>query len=87
MTLSAQDGWDGLDDGDSPDLEEITLAVPPKTHPGIMNPGPMTARMTATTPSSSHVRAWARQHGYAVGDRGRLPEDVQEAYHRAHQPE
>ncbi|WP_328854375.1 AAA domain-containing protein [Microbispora hainanensis] len=87
VTLSAQDGWDGLDDGDSPDLEEITLAVPPKTHPGIMNPGPMTARMTATTPSSSHIRAWARQHGYAVGDRGRLPEDVQEAYHRAHQPE
>ncbi|WP_328709918.1 Lsr2 dimerization domain-containing protein [Microbispora hainanensis] len=87
VTLSEQDGLDGLDDGDSLDLEEITLAVPPKPHPGVTDPGPVTARMTATTPSSSHIRAWARQHGYAVSDRGRLSEDVLEAYHRAHQPE
>lgn len=26
------------------------------------------------------VRAWARRHGYPVGDRGRLPDDVLKAY-------
>ena len=33
---------------------------------------------------SKAVRDWARQHGYTVSDRGRIPHDVTEAYHRAH---
>jgi hypothetical protein len=30
------------------------------------------------------IRAWARAHGYEVGDRGRLPADVVRAYREAH---
>lgn len=30
------------------------------------------------------VRAWARQHGLEVSDRGRVPSDVQQAYDAAH---
>ncbi|MFZ5870986.1 MAG: BREX-2 system adenine-specific DNA-methyltransferase PglX [Actinomycetota bacterium] len=30
------------------------------------------------------IRAWARAHGYDVGDRGRLPADVVRAYREAH---
>ncbi|MCL2787914.1 MAG: Lsr2 family protein [Micrococcales bacterium] len=30
------------------------------------------------------VRAWARSHGYAVSDRGRIPADVRQAYNAAH---
>jgi hypothetical protein len=33
--------------------------------------------------SPPEVRAWARDHGYQVGDRGRLPSEVTNAYHRA----
>lgn len=29
------------------------------------------------------IRDWARQHGYQVSDRGRIPSEVTEAYHRA----
>lgn len=32
----------------------------------------------------SAVRAWARQHGYYVADRGRIPIPVLEAYESAH---
>ncbi|WP_216870638.1 exonuclease domain-containing protein [Modestobacter excelsi] len=34
-------------------------------------------------PSPAAVRAWARINGYEVGDRGRLPAEVTEAYRRA----
>ncbi|MFC0673874.1 histone-like nucleoid-structuring protein Lsr2 [Brachybacterium hainanense] len=30
------------------------------------------------------IRRWARSHGYEVGDRGRIPQTVEDAYHRAH---
>jgi hypothetical protein len=32
---------------------------------------------------SRAVRDWARQNGYTVSDRGRIPTEVTEAYHRA----
>lgn len=32
----------------------------------------------------SHVRAWARDNGYSINERGRIPASVQEAYDRAH---
>lgn len=41
------------------------------------------ARSTASsngTPSPSDVRAWARANGIAIGDRGRIPQDVFDAY-------
>jgi hypothetical protein len=32
----------------------------------------------------SAVRAWARQNGHQVSDRGRIPASVQAAYDKAH---
>lgn len=32
----------------------------------------------------SEVRAWARQNGFTVGDRGHMPKEVLEAYNRKH---
>lgn len=36
--------------------------------------------------SPSAVRAWARSNGHEVGDRGRLPAELTDAYLRAHEP-
>ncbi|WP_425451366.1 Lsr2 family DNA-binding protein [Williamsia limnetica] len=29
------------------------------------------------------MRAWARAHGYQVGDRGRIATDIVDAYHQS----
>ena len=34
--------------------------------------------------SSADIRAWAIEKGYQIGDRGRIPADIQEAYLKAH---
>jgi hypothetical protein len=36
-----------------------------------------------TTAELARVRAWARENGYAVSDRGRVKGDVLDAYHAA----
>jgi superfamily II DNA or RNA helicase len=52
--------------------------------------GPPDAQVEATAESAppsattAHVRAWARAAGLAIGDRGRLPTEVWQAYHNAH---
>lgn len=33
---------------------------------------------------SQAIREWARRQGMTVSDRGRIPSEVSEAYHRAH---
>jgi hypothetical protein len=37
-----------------------------------------------TTPDTAAVRAWARENGYQISDRGRIPAEVTEAYSAAH---
>lgn len=37
-------------------------------------------------PSTAEIRAWARDHGLAVSDRGRLRPDIQRAWQAAHLP-
>jgi DNA polymerase-3 subunit epsilon len=44
--------------------------------------GIVLARYAASSPAA--VRAWARANGHEVGERGRLPAELSEAYHRAH---
>jgi len=59
--------------------------------------GPFVAAARKTSPSRrparaarrgredlSHVRAWARDQGINVSDRGRIPADVLAKYHAAH---
>ncbi|MFD8396613.1 Lsr2 family protein [Streptomyces sp. NPDC059680] len=35
-------------------------------------------------PSAEEVRAWARENGYEVNDRGRVPRGIREAFEAAH---
>ena len=40
-------------------------------------------RTSAGRQRSSDIRAWAKEHGLAVSERGRIPASVQEQYHAA----
>ncbi len=43
------------------------------------------ARGTASTGSdASAVRTWAREQGYEVSDRGRVPKEIRDAYDQSH---
>jgi len=42
------------------------------------------ASSAASGPPAREVREWARESGYEVPDRGRIPADVREAYDAAH---
>lgn len=33
---------------------------------------------------TAKIRTWAQEHGYSIGDRGRIPADVRQAYKDAH---
>ena len=39
---------------------------------------------SGTGASPAQVREWAREHGWELSDRGRVPADVREAYDAAH---
>ncbi|MHB9858356.1 histone-like nucleoid-structuring protein Lsr2 [Streptomyces sp. YIM S03343] len=41
-------------------------------------------RGAAAGPSAEEVRAWARENGYEVNDRGRVPGEIREAFEAAH---
>jgi len=46
-----------------------------------------TSRSSGGSRSSSDaakIRTWAREQGYQVSDRGRVPAEIREAYERAH---
>ncbi|MET9418196.1 Lsr2 family protein [Streptomyces klenkii] len=44
------------------------------------------ARPAASRPAedTARVRAWAKENGYSVNDRGRVPAEIREAYAKAH---
>ena len=41
------------------------------------------ARTTSSREHSGDIRAWAKDHGIAVSERGRIPASVMEQYHAA----
>jgi hypothetical protein len=43
-------------------------------------PGPRTA--SADREQNQAIRDWARKQGFKVSDRGRIPAEVLDAYHR-----
>ncbi|MER5862308.1 Lsr2 family protein [Kitasatospora sp. NPDC002040] len=42
-----------------------------------------TGRPAASAPDTAKIRAWAKENGFNVNDRGRVPSDVREAYEQA----
>lgn len=47
-------------------------------------PGRRAGRNTQRRPDTAAIRAWAREHGHQVPDRGRIPSAVLAAYTAAH---
>lgn len=45
---------------------------------------PAPGRSTSDREQNQAIREWAQQNGFTVSDRGRLPANVIEAYHKAH---
>ncbi|CAA9416965.1 MAG: Histone protein Lsr2 [uncultured Pseudonocardia sp.] len=43
-----------------------------------------TARPTVDREQNQAIRTWARNQGMKVNERGRIPSEVLEAYHKAH---
>lgn len=41
------------------------------------------ASATAGSPDTAAIRAWAKENGYNVNDRGRVPAEIREAYEKA----
>lgn len=39
---------------------------------------------TARSGEAAKIRAWARENGYEVSERGRVPAEVRQAYEQAH---
>jgi len=46
--------------------------------------GTATARQPANREQTQAIREWARQHGYDLADRGRIPANIVEAFNDAH---
>lgn len=46
--------------------------------------GRATALKAASGPDTSAIRTWAKEKGYEVNDRGRVPATIREAYEKAH---
>jgi hypothetical protein len=59
----------------APYIEHARKAGPPQ----LRRPG----RAAASRQRSGDIRAWAKEHGLAVSDRGRIPASVAEQYHAA----
>ncbi|MFE6691382.1 Lsr2 family protein [Streptomyces sp. NPDC057743] len=38
---------------------------------------------SAGSPDTAKIRAWAKENGYNVNDRGRVPADIREAFEKA----
>ena len=58
--------------------------VAPASDPDAAQPGQETGQRSAGSPSNAEVRAWARENGLTVSDRGRVPASVTAAYRDAH---
>ncbi|WP_037574800.1 histone-like nucleoid-structuring protein Lsr2 [Phaeacidiphilus oryzae] len=41
-------------------------------------------RSVGTSQDTAKIRAWAKENGYEVNDRGRVPGNIREAYEKAH---
>src|SRR4051812_20712972 len=71
-----------------PAAKKVTASVP---RPRNATASPAAAADVRSLPAAhvsaslGTVRAWARANGYDVGERGRLPAEVTDAFKRAHQ--
>ncbi|MEV4531900.1 histone-like nucleoid-structuring protein Lsr2 [Streptosporangium sp. NPDC049304] len=78
LALSEKTGWDGLEGEDFTEMDESPIRMV------------TTARLGSPSSaggSTAQIRTWARNQGYSIGDRGRLPAEVIEAYRQLTNPQ
>jgi hypothetical protein len=73
----------GLDPVDPPAASAPAETEAPAAPPRVLRAVP-SPRSGDDAPAPAAVRAWAREQGLEVSDRGRLPARVLEAYRAAH---
>ncbi len=54
----------------------VPVAAPPRA---VARP----VRGAGGSQDTAKIRAWAKENGYEVNDRGRVPADIREAYEKA----
>ena len=72
--------------------DKLRAALQPFIDAGTRVGAPATARRRPASPSSGPsasdrlqaIRGWAQDNGYAVGDRGRIKQEILDAYDSAH---
>jgi very-short-patch-repair endonuclease len=90
VPLASHEGWDGLEDDDLADEGPISYSAPALSTIAAASPTRTSAAKARSAVGgvaggrSAEIRLWARENGFAVRSRGRLPEEVIEAYNRAH---
>lgn len=67
-------------------LSEVTDMMTGRDRTTTPKPDPVEPE-PATPPTNAEIRAWARDNGYAVPSRGKIPDAVLEAFHNAPQAE
>lgn len=80
-------GWDGTDyeiDLTSAEAEKFYKAVEKYINAGRKVPktrsGRKTIKSAQSGPTPAEIRAWAQQNGHEVPSRGRIPQEVRDAY-------
>lgn len=51
-----------------------------KSSTGTARRSSKSSKSSKSSQDTKAVRAWAQENGYEIGDRGRIPEEIQEAY-------
>ncbi|MFD3537379.1 Lsr2 family protein [Streptomyces sp. NPDC058664] len=65
-------------------LEPFLTAAEARRVRGERRPKNRRAQGTSSGPSSADIRAWAKEQGHDVNDRGRVSADLRSAYEAAH---
>jgi hypothetical protein len=66
----------GYQHGQAERLADFAMGSTPQTTPAVEFRAPG----ESPPPTTAEIRDWAREHGFTVKDRGRIPADVTEAF-------
>lgn len=85
----ALDGKNYEIDLNEANLDKLSEALAPFIDKARRSPAgggrrPAVRRADSSGGDASAVRSWAREHGYEVSDRGRVPKEIRDAYDQSH---
>jgi hypothetical protein len=77
---TSADNYEAAKDRSLRELMEIAISVGGRSR----RPGSSPARNKAGKNDTAQIRAWARENGYAVSEKGRVPETIVADYRKIH---